>query len=319
MGRSTSTNIVVSKASASQSLPSEEGAINPKLRRSESHIPHPKHHQQLYPMSPLSVILPSSNCDAAGRYYRHQQSLGYSTHSESSSASFDVHQYDVTNNNNNNNKNNNNALEQYNLPLYQQQDDSFSLYAEDDIDENDDAVAEVDDELDGVFFSSSSSSSPLSVSLLSLLPVKTKKRVTFAIDPPSSESSPRTHHDGKILDDVDKATLWYRPSELKKIKKACHVTVRLIREGLLTADTDDHCIHGLEGEVVLASQLRDIHRAMVQDMVLLEQDRQREMGLYDLDGIADMVGSLRSRCRHAKFISGLVQNDTAQRQTAYMN
>jgi hypothetical protein len=203
--------------------------------------------RNLLPTSPQSVIFPVT-CDGPPL-------LGYSSHSESSSASFDV-QHDHK------------AVGQ--LPLYHRYD-SFSLEEEEET------------------FSSRSA----------------KKRVSFSTN---QDETYDTIHRNDMSGD-EKAARWYQDSELKRIRKECRITARLIREGHLHHDTGDHCVLGLDGEAHSYAHQREIHRLMVRDLVLTEQDRQRERGLCDPEGLSGMVASLRSRCRHAKFMSGVIRND----------
>lgn len=115
------------------------------------------------------------------------------------------------------------------------------------------------------------------------------------------------------MDEDEKTVRWYRSTELKRLRKESRTTARLIRDGLLFRDTDDHCLLGLDGEAHAYAHQREIHKLMVQELVLAEQERQRERGECDPEGLSDMVAELRSRCRHAKFMSGLRDDRTERR------
>jgi hypothetical protein len=120
-------------------------------------------------------------------------------------------------------------------------------------------------------------------------------------------------HRNDMTDD-EKEARWYDRTDLKRVRKEGRITARLVRDGYLLRDTDDHCLLGLDGESdPCYARLREMHRATVRDLVFSEQDRQRELGLHDPEGLSEMTAALRARCRHARFVSSLRDDRTERR------
>ena len=115
----------------------------------------------------------------------------------------------------------------------------------------------------------------------------------------------------------EKRLIWYRSKELKRIRKEGQETLQLLREGALVADTEEHCLLGLnsfsETTHPYAKQ-RSLHKMLLRDVLMEEQRRQWELGSYfDDESLGAKVRDFSSRCRHAEFVSGL-RNDRTPRQ-----
>ena len=149
-------------------------------------------------------------------------------------------------------------------------------------------------------------------------------------DSPSSQTFPETtagkyvrFNDANIvIHEIDhrqeeKKLIWYRNKELKRIRKEGQETVQLLHSGEICADTEDHCVLGLDcfGDSTHPyAKQRSLHKMLLRDIVLQEQRRQSELGNYfDEESLAAKVREFTSRCRHAEFVARLRMNRTTRR------
>jgi hypothetical protein len=115
------------------------------------------------------------------------------------------------------------------------------------------------------------------------------------------------------IEEEELKSLWYTVQDYKRLRKECHVTARLIREGFLYEDSDDFCLEGLDNETHSYARQRSLHKLLAQYLVFDEQQRQREKKINDPDFLALHFSDLCSRSRHAVFVAGLRDDRTQKR------
>ena len=119
----------------------------------------------------------------------------------------------------------------------------------------------------------------------------------------------------KDLSKQDKKCIWYKSSEIKRMRKECQEISKLIQTGCLIQDdsVNSECTLGLDSETHSYARQRRLHKLMIRDLVFGEQHRQFASGLVDPDLLAKQIRALNSRCRHASFVSGLRLDRNLQR------
>ena len=111
----------------------------------------------------------------------------------------------------------------------------------------------------------------------------------------------------------EKKLIWYRNKELKRIRKEGQATLQLLLDGELDIDADDagdeHCLIGLESFSDMShpyAKQRSLHKSFLYDIVMDEQKRQYEEGIYfDEEALASKVRSFTSRSQRTSFVSKL--------------
>ena len=115
------------------------------------------------------------------------------------------------------------------------------------------------------------------------------------------------HH--QDMDENEKNKRWYRKKEWKKLRREGRVTTRLLENGELTAISDHEdlgfCTLGLKHERHPYAREEQLHKMLYRDLLMSEQQRQRDEHSYDPDGLALLLIQLQHRCRHTAFISSL--------------
>ena len=106
---------------------------------------------------------------------------------------------------------------------------------------------------------------------------------------------PITHVDDLSDDDLD--ALWFTRDDFAKMKRSFSNTTKLISQGLYAEDEDHICARGLEHRTKCAARNRRRTRWHAIGAVLLEQRRQRNLGIRDDELISEAYTEENLRCR----------------------
>lgn len=111
----------------------------------------------------------------------------------------------------------------------------------------------------------------------------------------------------KSMDDKEKNDRWYQKKEWKSLRRDGRVTRRLMENSELANnhETLGFCTLGLKKETHPYAREKQLHKMLYHDLLMSEQQRQRDEGIKDADVLAHKLIQLQCRCRHAAFVSSL--------------
>jgi hypothetical protein len=109
----------------------------------------------------------------------------------------------------------------------------------------------------------------------------------------------------------EKRDVWYQKFELDFQKQEVQETIRLIMQGCLNVDTNEHCARGLELRTRIGARKRRVNKLRVLAAVLDEQDVQFELSIIDNEMIAETYQRLSRGCKNEAIARGKLDRDDA--------